>query len=63
MSGDILNTVEGYSVLNFDVASLNNFRDIKKIIISRRRRRKSTIALSENAFAFRLKIEIRKSTR
>ena len=38
----------------FEVASSDSFRDIKKII-SWRRRRTSTIGLSENAFAFRLK--------
>ena len=46
-------------MVNVDVASSNNFRDIKKIILRRHmrpwRRRTSTIALSENAFALRLK--------
>ena len=47
-----------YFVVNFEVASSNSFRDIPKIISWRRRwrqRRTSTTALSENAFAFRLK--------
>ena len=53
ISGENVKTVEGYTVLNFEVASISSFRDIKKIISWRRWT--STIALSENAFAFRLK--------
>ena len=48
-------TIEGYLVVNFEVASSYSFPDIKIKIISWRWQRRSTIALSENAFAFRLK--------
>ena len=56
ISSQNVKTMEAYLVVNFEVASCNTFRDIKKIISLRRRRRRLTIALSENAFAFRLKI-------
>ena len=48
--------MESNFLVNFEVASSNSFRDIKKKLSwCRRRRRTSTIALSENAFEFRLK--------
>ena len=46
ISGVKVKTIEGYAVLYFEVASSNSFRDIPKTF---RRRRTSTIALSENA--------------
>ena len=55
ISSENVNTVDGYATLNFEVASFSSFRDIQKKIISWRRRQTLTIALSENAFAFRLK--------
>ena len=55
ISGRNVKTIEGYPVVNFEVASSSCFGDILKKIISWRRRRTSTIALSENAFTFRLK--------
>ena len=56
ISGLNVKTMEGYLAIIFEVASSNSFRDIPTKIISwrRRRRRTSTIALSENSFAFRL---------
>ena len=65
VSGDVISnknikTIEGYDVLNFEVASSTSFIAIQNnnfvTTAARRRRRASTIALSENAFAFRLKI-------
>ena len=50
MSGRNVKIIEGYVLVNVEVASSSNFRDIKKSW----RRRTSTIALSENALAFRL---------
>ena len=61
ISGANVKTMEGYLVVNFEVASSNSFRDILIKIISwrrRRRRRTSMIALSVNAFAFRFVIGI-----
>ena len=62
ISGENVKTVvgyAGYAVLNFEVTSFSSFRDIyKKIISWWRRRRTSTIALSENAFVFHLKKRI-----
>ena len=55
MFGRNVKTIEGYLVVNFEVASSSSFRDIKKII-SWRRRRTLTIVLSKTAFAFRLRI-------
>ena len=46
-------TIEGYVVVNFEAASFSSFRDIEKIISSRRQRRTWMIAVSKNAFAFR----------
>ena len=44
-------------MLNFEAASFNNFLDIPKshFVTAQRWRRTSTVALSKNAFAFRLK--------
>ena len=56
ISGENVKTIESYAALKFEVAIFRNFRDIKKII-SWRRTRTSTIALSVNEFAFRLKIK------
>ena len=56
ISGRNVKTMDCYVVVNIEVA---NFQYIKKIISWRlRQRRTSTIALSENAFEFRLTIEI-----
>ena len=57
ISGRNVKAINACVVVNFEIASSSSFRDIKKQIISwrRRRLRPSTIALSENAFAFRLK--------
>ena len=33
-SGGNVKTIEGYAVLNFDVATFNSFRDIKKKLFS-----------------------------
>ena len=62
ISGDNEKIIEGYVVLNFEVASFRSFRDIQKVISGRwrrrrtrrRRRRISTIALSENAWVSRV---------
>ena len=55
VSGENVKIIERYAVLYFKVASFMTFRDTKKITPWRRRRRTSTKALSENAFALRLK--------
>ena len=34
ISGENVKTIEGYAVLNFEVASFSSFRDINKKIIS-----------------------------
>ena len=48
-------TTEGYLVINFEVPSSSGFRDIQKNHIVTA----EAIALSENAFAFRLKISVK----
>ena len=52
ISGRNVKTIEGYLVVNFEVASSNSFRDLKKNHFVTAAQ---TIALSEIAFAFRLK--------
>ena len=32
ISGENVKTIDGYTLLNFEVASFSNFRDIQKII-------------------------------
>ena len=65
ISGRNIKTLEGYLVVNLEVAISNSFRDMKKIISWRRRRRRRTANIddSENAFAFRLKNDGRKIPR
>ena len=66
IAGDVISggnekTVEGYAVLNCEAASCSSFRDIKKnyfVTAVETEAGESMMALSENAFAFRLKIRI-----
>ena len=60
ISSETVKTIEGYVELDFEVASFISFRDINKRKKFRDggTRQTSTIALSENAFAFGLKIKL-----
>ena len=56
-SGENVKTIEGYAVLNVEVASVSSFRDNKKNhFVTAAETAVESIALSENAFAVRLKI-------
>ena len=56
ISGQRVNTIEGYIVENLEVASSNSFRDIKKnpFVTAAEAAADIDDSISENAFAFRL---------
>ena len=55
ISGENVKTVEGYAVLNFEVASSSNFRDIKKNYFVTAAEADIDDSINENAFVLRLK--------